>query len=366
MGQVKASLIAATALVGAFSQPALATNFPAGALYTMSNSSLGNEIIVYTRNANGRLQSPTTYPTGGAGTGAGLGNQSAVILTEDERFLLAVNAGSNDISVFEVTADGLTLVDRKSSGGTQPVSLTEHDNMVYVLNAGSDTIQGFFLTATGRLLPRPQTTRPLSGSNTGPAQIAFSQDGTVLVITEKNTNTILTYRIVLGVPAEPQTITSAAPTPFGFAFGPRDQLIVSEAAGGGASAGSVSSYEVSRRGDVSLISAAVGTTQTAACWIVVSPDGRFAYTTNTGSGNISSYRIGFDGTLTLAAPSAASIGTGSAPIDMARTADGQFLYSLNAGNETISAFRINTALGTLTPIAGVVGLPDGANGLAVR
>lgn len=353
-----------TAGCSLMAQPAAATGV--GAAYTMSNATAGNEIIVFNRALNGTLSRTGSFPTGGEGSGGSLGNQSAIILSEDRRFLLAVNAGSNDVSVFRITPAGLILVDRRPSGGQQPVSLAEDDNFVYVLNAGSDNIFGFFLTAEGRLVPRPATSRPLSGSNTAPAQIAFSHDGRVLIITEKNTNTILTFRIVNGLPVDPKTFISAAPTPFGFSFAFRDQLIVSEAAAGAPNASAVSSYEVSREGDIDVISNAIGTTQTAACWIVITPDGRLAFASNTGSGTISIYRIDFDGTLRLIDPIGANIGPGSAPLDMALTPDGRFLYVLNSGIETISAYRVDPQQGKLTRITGVTNLPDGANGLAVR
>ena len=64
-------------------------------------------------------------------------------------------------------------------------------------------------------------------------------------------------------------------------------------------ASAVSSFSVSRDGTLRVISPSAATKQTAACWVVVTPDGRFAYASNTASGTISGYRIGFDGRLAL-------------------------------------------------------------------
>jgi hypothetical protein len=70
---------------------------------------------------------------------------------------------------------------------------------------------------------------------------------------------------------------SAGVTPFGFAIGRRDRIFVSEAAGGAADASSTSSYVISETADLEVISSAVPTEQTAACWLITSHDGRFVY-----------------------------------------------------------------------------------------
>ncbi len=96
----------------------------------------------------------------------------------------------------------------------------------------------------------------------------------MLVVTEKATNQIVTYQIDhSGLPGDPQVQASAGQTPFGFAFGRRDQLFVSEAFGGAADQSAVSSYEVDDDGSLHTVSASIGTNQTAACWVVVTPDG---------------------------------------------------------------------------------------------
>jgi 6-phosphogluconolactonase (cycloisomerase 2 family) len=272
----------------------------AGAVYTTSNAADGNAVLVYDRLADGRLVALTSVGTGGAGTGGGLGNQGSLALTRNERWLLAVNAGSDSLSVFSVNRRGLRLVDVAPSDGVQPVSVTEHRGLVYVLNAGSDSISGFRLGRRGRLHAIAGSTRPLSGAGTAPAQISFAPDGDVLMVTEKATNKIVTFQIDRdGLAGLAQVQESNGQTPFGFAFGKRDQVFVSEAFGGAPDASATSSYELDRDGVLTTISASVGTNQTANCWVVVTPNGRFAYVTNTGSGSISGYRITFDGELEL-------------------------------------------------------------------
>ena len=344
-----------------------------GAVYTMTNAPEGNEVLMFQRSAKGLLTPAGSFPTGGSGTGAGLGNQGALALSEGNRWLFVANPGSGTISVFRVRPDGLELVDLHPSGGQLPVSVTVDRSILYVLNAdggngGSDNITGFVVGHDGSLSPLPGSTRPLSGPSTGPAQVSFTPDGLFLVITEKGTNLIDTFRVRNdGLASHFTSNLSEGPTPFGFAFGKRDLLFVSEAAGGAPEAGSMSSYEINRDGTLQAVNSVVPTTETAACWVVVTNDGRYAYTTNAGSGSISGYRIAFDGTIDLLDPDGRTgvTGDGSGPIDMAISDNGRYLYTLNGGNNTIGAFRIASD-GSLEPLPGAGGIPAAANGLAAR
>jgi len=361
-------IVTAVAAVGLGVVLSAKTQRPAGAVYTMSNAVSGNHILVFDRRVDGALTPAGAVDTGGAGTGGGLGNQSAVVLTDDGRWLLAVNAASNDVTIFEVGRHGLRWMDLAPSGGIQPVSLAVHEDVVYVLNAGSDNISGLRIGRHGRLSPLAGSTRALSGSGTGPAEVAFSPNGRLLVVTEKGTNLIDTFHVGRDDrPGPAQSHVSNGATPFGFAFGKRGQIFVSEAFGGAANASAVSSYETDADGTLDLISGSIPTHQTAACWILVSKGGRFLYTTNTGSGSISGYAIDHDGTLDLLTADGRTGDTqpGSAPIDLASSDDGRFLYSLNSASHAIGVFRIERD-GGLATLPFLNGLPAGANGLAAR
>jgi len=225
----------------------------------------------------------------------------------------------------------------------------------------------FSIAPDGKLSPIAGSTQPLSNGGIGAApataEVAFTPDGVTLVVTEKTTNLIDTFQIVNGVAIGTVTHPSSGMTPFGFAFNRRGFLIVSEANGGQAGLSSLSSYSVNGD-DVEVISPSVGTTQTAACWVVVSKNGKVAYTTNAGSGTISSYRVGSDGSLTLLDPTAGVTGAGSSPIDMAFSNNGKYLYALSAGANTISIFRAQ-ANGSLASID-TASVPVGAVSLATR
>ncbi len=358
---VPIALAVALAFLGIAATGAMAHS-SRGAVYTLTNSPAGNAVKVFHRAGDGSLTAGGEFATGGTGTGGGLGNQDALVLDDDHLF--AVNPGSDSISAFKVKRTGLELVDTVASGGDQPISVTVEDGLLYVLNAGDPgNITGFKLSKHRGLTLLRDSTRPLSGSGTGPAQVSFDPEGELLVVTEKNTNLIDTYEVRNdGRVSGPTTHPSSGATPFGFAFDERDHLIVSEAFGGAPGQSAVSSYEVDD-GEVEPITPSAATTETAACWIVVTEDGRFTYTSNTGSGSISGYRINRKGELSLLDGDGRTGVTGPGPIDMALSRASRYLYSLNSGDETISGFRVGDH-GSLTPIGGASGLPDGATGLA--
>jgi len=232
-----------------------------------------------------------------------------------------------------------------------------HGNLLYVLNAGSSSITGFRLDGRGRVAPLAGSTQPLLGS--GPAQVAFSSDGTALVVTEKTSSSIDTFAVRRDGRAEAGISSpSAGGTPFGFSFDSRGRAFVSEAAG------SASSYAVDASG-AHVITGAAPTHQGAPCWLVVTPDGRYAYTANAAGGSVSGFSIAADGSLALLDSNdvSAGIGADSHPLDETVSADGRYLYVLVDGHHTIGGYRI-AADGSLTPLGEVGTLPAGAVGLA--
>lgn len=352
------------ALVAGITSPAAAASQSAfGAVYTLTNAASGNEVLVYDRSSDGSLAFQGSYATDGLGSGAGLGSQSAVILSHNNHWLFAVNAGSNQISSFAVKESGLELVDTIDSRGIRPISLTTYQDWLYVLNAGgSGNISGFAVEQDGSLSPLAGSTQPVSNGGAGPApglaQVAFNSHGSALVVTEKTTNLIDTYEVVGGLAGSPVTHPSEGVTPFGFSFDRHNHAIVSEAA-----SGSVSSYTIDG-GEFNVISSAVVNGQAAACWIAISNNGKYAYTTNAASGSISSYQIAEDGSLTLLNATAGLTGAGSSPVDMAFSNNGQTLYALANGAHAISIFQMN-ADGSLVS-QGSVSVPVGVVGLAAR
>ena len=357
---VRAGVTATLALAAA-----VATAGPASAhddsqtVYTLSNETAGNRVLAFNRTADGGLVAAGSYATGGTGTGGGLGSQGAVILDRDGDRLLAVNAGSDDVSLFAVGERGrLRLIDRELSGGDQPISVTGRGRTAYVLNGASSTISGLRVERWG-LEPIVGSTRALGG--TGGAQVSFTPHGRQLVVTEKATNTIDVFPVdYAGRAGAPVTNPSTGVTPFGFDFGRRGTLVVSNANGGAPDGSSLTTYDVSTDGHLSVLDGPVATTETAACWVVTA--GRYAYTTNTGSGTVSGFRVGRDGNLSLLSPDGVTAATGAGPIDA--SVDRGDLFTLNGRGRTITVHGIGGD-GSLTAEGSVGSLPASAVGLAV-
>jgi 6-phosphogluconolactonase len=357
---VAAAVLSALALASG-TMAASAGNDRPKAVYALTNATDGNAVVVYSRSGDGSLAPAGLFPTGGAGSGAGLGSQDAVIVSDGGRFLFAVNAGSNSISSFRISGSGLELADTAPSGGSMPTSVTFHRGLLYVLNAGvPNNVSGLTVSRHGELTPLAGSTRPLSADDTAPAQVGFSDGGDVVIVSERATNRLVTYTVGgSGLLSAPIVHASAGPTPFGFAVTKRDTLFVSEAgAGGGAS-----SYRIGRDGDLDPVSSNVMTGQRAACWAVATKNGRFGYVTNAGTGNISGFAIGRNGESTLLNADGVTAVTGGNPTDAALSNNSRFLYVRVSALSQIAIFRIASD-GSLQALPSLQGTPDGLAGLA--
>ncbi len=343
----------------------------AGMVFTTTNATEGNEVVAYERGGDGKIEEAGRYYTGGTGTGAGLGSQNAVVWDKSKKLLFVVNAGSHDISVFSTKGKAIKLVDKVGSEGEMPISLTYHGKYLYVLNAGgSGNIAGFHISSSGKLTYIPDSKQYLSNQGQaeapGPAQIEFTPDGLWLVVTEKPTNQILLYQVGNDGKAQVPVINaSAGETPFGFFFTKMGTLVVSEAFGGAENASVLSTYKIHSDGTISVISDQVPTHQTAACWVVITKNQKYVYTTNTGSGSISSFYLEADGSVELLESIAGFDGPDTSPIDMALSHHSKFLYALNSGDGSISVYEVKTD-GSLEDVETVGGLPMRAVGMAAQ
>jgi len=334
----------------------------AGAVYAMTNDAAGNAVVVFDRDEKGLLTRVGSIATQGSGSGGGLdplASQGSLAMSQDHRWLLAVNAGSNEISVFRVLSENLRLADKVDSGGTFPVSVTISHDLVYVLNAGaSPNISGFYLSHRGELIHLPDSTRALSAGQFG--QVGFDPQGEKLVVTDKTDNKILVYSISSrGLPSvAPVVSPSNGVTPFAFMFDNRGRLLVVETG-----SNAVSSYNILRDSTLQVISPSVANGQRASCWITGDERG-FVFTGNPGASSISSFRLQTrDGTLSLLDGAA---GTGNSPLDIAIAVNGRFLYALDPRNSGIDMFEIERD-GSLTNLGTIPGgLSLFANGIAAR
>jgi len=334
------------------------------AVFVQTDNTAGNAVVAYSRAGDGTLTEAASYPTGGlGGVLAGsvvdhLASQGSLVYDQLHRLLYAVNAGSDTVSVFSVHGNRLSLSQVTSSGGTFPVSVAVHGDHVDVLNAlGGGSVQGF-IVVLGHLVPLPGSNRPL-GLNASatpqftntPGQIAFSPDGSKLIVTTKaNGNDIDVFRVgpfgyLSGTPvvtAEPGTV------PFALSFDRAGNLVVAEAG-----TNALASFRLNADGTISPLTA-VPTGQAATCWVEPA-DGRF-YVSNAGSATLSGFQSGPGGQLTLLGATPTDPGT----VDAAATPDGRFLYVQTGAAGIVDAFKVNSD-GSLAELGATV-VPDAAGG----
>ncbi|HEX3715612.1 MAG TPA: beta-propeller fold lactonase family protein [Trebonia sp.] len=333
-----------------------------GAVFALTDNPAGNAVVAYHRAFDGTLTPAGSYPTRGLGgvlTGSVVdhtASEGALAYDQADGLLIAVNPGSDTISVFGVYGDRLALRQVLPSGGDFPVSVTVHGDHAYVLDAlGGGSLSGYRI-ADGRLAPLPGSQRALGLGTTAatqftatPGQVSFTPDGSQLLVTTKATGNDVDVFAV-----GPRGRLSASPTvnslpgdvPFDVAFDAAGHVVLTEAG-----PNAVATFALA--GDGKLTQLAVADTgQMATCWVVRA--GQYFYVSNAGSGSESGYRVGSSGGLTALGNTATDAGT----VDAASA--GRFLYVQAGKAGLVDEFAVGAG-GALTPI-GSVTVPGGAGG----
>jgi 6-phosphogluconolactonase len=368
-------VLAGLAVAAVVAMPAVAasagTSQVVGHVYVNDNTAGTNTIGAFDRHADGTLTPVPGSPfaAGGAGTGAGLASQGALQLSADGRFLIAVDAGSNQVSVLRIRPGGsLRLVSHGvvSSGGLLPDSVAVFGDLVYVANsgAGGSNYTGFRLRPNGRLDPIPGSTVTLA-ANAAPGDVLFNGTGTKLAGTEVGTSVIDSFTVGHGgqltaAPGSPFKAEGLGP--FGSEFRPTHprQLFVSNAHNTATDSGTVSAFTDSRDGTLSPVAGSpFADDQMAPCWVEITHDGQFLFTVNTASGTISRFSIAPGGALTLLGSTPVGQTGGVGAVDARLSPDGRFLYVDENRIGKVGAFAVNG--GNLTELASSpTSLPAGA------
>jgi 6-phosphogluconolactonase len=335
-----------------------------GAVYVQTNAA-PNEVIAFRRAADGSLDRIGSVPTGGDGDGSPhLTSQGSLVLTADGRHLLVTNAATDDLSVFWVASDGSIELRERVHTGATPKSVTEHDGLVVVLNTGEPGLASFRLDAEG-IEPVGGGDQTLDAGDADPAQVAFSPDGATVVITERGTDSIVTYEVSAdGTFGTSRSVASEGPTPYGFAFTSGGTLVVTEAFGAQKGAAAASSYALGGEGSLVARTSSVGNGRSEICWAVVTPDDRFAFTTNFADGAVSRYAIASDGSLSLEDATAGIAVEGMPGLrDEDLSGDGRFLYAIDADGGRIWGWSVE-AEGALEAVGSWGSVPETVAGLA--
>jgi len=372
--RVTAAAAVAAAAVATAATPAFASASSAAgpaspgqaghAVFVQTDNTGGNRVVAYQRAADGTLTPAGSYATGGLGgilAGSVVdhtASQGSLTYDAPNGLLYAVNAGSDTISVFAVRGDRLALRQVLGSGGTFPVSVAVHGDLVYVLNAlNGGSVQGYRVLGSF-LVPLPGSHRALGLDpnatpqfTTTPGQVAFTPDGSQLVVTTKgNGNDIDVFGVGFGGRPSAQATVNSEPgtVPFAISFDPFGHLVIAEAG-----PNALAAFSLSRNGTVSLLDQAA-TGQAATCW--VTPAGPFLFASNAGTPSESGFTSSASGQLSLLGNTATDPGA----VDAAAAAGGRFLYVQTGGNGIVDEFTV-AADGALAKI-GAVTVPGAAGG----
>jgi 6-phosphogluconolactonase len=328
-----------------------------GQLYVNDNTTGVNTVAGFDRHADGTLTpiAGSPFAVGGAGTGHATASQGSLQLSADGRYLLVVDAGSNQISVLRIKPDGtLQIADNVSSNGANPVSIAVHDELVYVANADpvNPNYTGFTLNSGGHLHAIAGSTVTLPAGSQ-PGDVLFNGDGSKLVGARVNSSLIDSFTVgndglLSAAPGSP--FAAQGPGPFGSEFSPTNasQLFVSNAHGGPGN-GTVSAFSDGADGTLTSIGASpFADLQTAPCWVEISHDGKYLFAVNTAVSTISRYSIDAGGTLTLLGSTTLNNPAGRVPEDARLSPDGSTLWVVDAGANAVSGLSVNG--GTLTEL----------------
>jgi 6-phosphogluconolactonase len=293
----------AFAAIGSGASGADSSSSVVGHLYVNDNTTGVNTVAGFDRHADGTLTpiAGSPFAVGGAGTGHGVASQGSLQQTSDGRYLLAVDAGSNQVSVLRIKPNGsLQSADLVSSNGSSPVSIAVSGGLVYVANADptAPNYTGFTLNSGGHLRALAGSTVQLPAGSQ-PGDVLFNGDGAKLVGTRVGTSLIDSFTvgsdgILTAAPGSPFAAQGLGP--FGSEFRPTNasQLFVSNAHGG-AGNGTVSAFADAADGTLTSIGASpFPDHQTAPCWVEISHDGGYLFAVNTAVSTISRYSIATD------------------------------------------------------------------------
>ena len=337
-----------------------------GAVFVATNDLDNNEIVSFERAADGTLSVVGNFATGGVGStefdgGEGLDpliSADSIVVTEDEQFLLTVNAGSDTITSFAINDDfSLSQISVIDSGGVGPNSVAVDGELVFVTNIDRDglafedpetpraepndegNVVGFTINDAGELAP----TGFSADLDNRPANIDFSSDGDRIIVSsitsgsavlagENAEASVYSFNVLRsGNLSLVDTATSTErfnaegrnlPSAIDFDIsvqGDREFVVVTEAREFNAEgappafpalqAGSVSVYELNADSTLTLTEGdlATGPTdnnlfgadgqQLTACWIDFHSDGTTFFVSNAINASISSFSLNADGTV---------------------------------------------------------------------
>jgi 6-phosphogluconolactonase len=336
-----------------------------GHVYTQTNSLTSNRVVIFNRYKNGSLVKAGSVKTNGTGAKSPdcsppgpvicpfNDSNGSLRLSPDGRLLFVTNGGSNTIATFLVKKNGLKLASVTPSGGGFPLSTTMHGNVLYVLNYTTGNIKGFTVKNNGHLKAIKGATQSVSTPGAGGhvGQIGFDPSGHTLIVSERGPSIVDTFVVKNGVAGPAKAHAGGFPGSYGFDITSSGHVLMSDGGAPPFITGAITSWALHPNGGLSMIETTGADPSdpnnanppnhgAGSCWTVITPDGKYAYVTNSTAKTISRVKLDANGHFTVlgvtAIPNSEFAMLTNIPADEGFSPNGKVLYvtvpSLYAGN----------------------------------
>ena len=346
-GKVVATLIAA-----ALAAASLSASASAGTLYTTNYND--KTLAAFSIGSDGLLAQLSGSPYPLASYVYGLG------ITPNGRVLISASGFDSYLETFSLGASGIpspVIAESAPAGGLPAIT---PDGRFMYLEVGPKGTARYSVGADGTLT----SLGPPVGNAAGP--VAITPNGRFLFQADYFTGNF--ERFAIGADGSLTPLGSAS---FGLERGP-DQVRITpdgkfavlEGRTGPSEENQLRTLAIGGDGSLTPTGTVVHPVDNTTRMLVVSPDGRFAFTTSSNEASVSTYSIDSAGNLTLVGtPAAAGL---SGPQALAMSVDGHFLYVEPQNGGKVQAFSV-AADGTLSKIgepASTGGTSDGETPLA--
>jgi DNA-binding beta-propeller fold protein YncE len=311
---------------------------PAGALASdlYATSASDASVSAFSVGAGGAL-SPIACTTG-CETEDKLSEPQGIVASPNGRFVFVANSNGNGIvagGVIEAFAVG-------SGGALSPIAcpsdcdagnlpwglaVSPNGQFLYSADAESHTVSPFSIAADGALSPIACGSE-CEVTNSDPEDVAISPSGQFLYVEERGTNHIAVFAIAANGSLTKVACTSGCATqsaPFGLAVSPNGRFLYT------AITQEIAAFEIAAGGALTPIPCSSCKTAANPRALAVSPSGRFLYTTNNNlpTSSVPAFEIQSNGALTpiVSCGSDCKTTDGAEPEGVVVSPDGRFAYS---------------------------------------
>lgn len=334
-------------------------------------ASTGGTMFIYTANSGPASNNISTFkvtPTSGVLVPVGLPiaagtTPQQVVLDTRGQFALVANAGSANLSSYQIGSTGTLSLIATTPVGTnpQPPTIDPLDRFLFVPNFGSANLSVFTFNSTTGALAAVAGSPFATGTNPGSATV--DPQGRFVWVNNVADGNISMFFINPGgapfltpAPLSPLA-TGTTPQRVTFLTLPNTKLIAYIANAGD---GTISAFEVNQANGGFILPAVLGSPYgagTTPSTVTINPVGTLAFVANIDSNNVSVYTIDqVTGALTVVQnpgpPVSNFFPAGTTPQAVTLNPAGSFAFVANATTANVSVYVVNQSTGVLTQVVG--------------